>query len=444
MRSQRSRSWCLAGTALLGLAVSSCRDDAPFDEAAVFPRKPIKVVVPFPAGGGSDSFVRIVQKAMRDEAPLPQPLVVINVPGAGGTVGSRRVRDAAPDGHTILCLHEGILSSKYAGRVPYGPEAFRPIAATGQSNLVICVRADSKFTSLTELIAATIRQPDAVRFGMAQGTPTHFAGRRLEAASEGGAARFRFVASGGGARRFNDLVGGHIDATPFSLAEYSNFKASGVRAIAYLGAERLPELPELSTAREQGIDVTMTHIQYWWAPKSTPDHAINRMADALEVAMSTGYVREKLNELQIHPLLLRGEALEEHLRTRDREFQDVALVHYQGVPNIVPFVLILVASLAALSMAMGKGESKGKGVGLPMNATWRPLVVTLGTLAAYVIAMQIAGLPYAFATMAFVPLIGIATGGRSPAAIGRLVGVGIALGSACFFVFTKVLVIDLP
>ena len=117
-------------------------------DSAAFPRKPIKVVVPFPAGGGSDTFTRIMQTAIRDADLLPQPLVVINVPGAGGTIGSRRVRDAQADGYTILNLHEGILSSKYSGLVTYGPEAFRPIAATGQSGLVICVRDDSPYRTL--------------------------------------------------------------------------------------------------------------------------------------------------------------------------------------------------------------------------------------------------------------------------------------------------------
>ena len=109
--------------------LTSCEKGAS-SGAGEFPRKPIKVVVPFGPGGDSDTFARIMQKTIRDHELLPEPLVILNVPGAGGTIGSRRVRDAAPDGYTILNLHEGIFTSKYAGRVSYGPEAFRPIAAT--------------------------------------------------------------------------------------------------------------------------------------------------------------------------------------------------------------------------------------------------------------------------------------------------------------------------
>ena len=420
----------------IGLAVTGCQDGTP--SSSEFPRKPIKVIVPFGAGGDSDSFTRIVQKALRDNELLPQPLVVINVPGAGGTVGSRRVRDAAPDGYTILNLHEGILTSKYAGRVPYGPEAFRPIAATGQSNLVICVREESPYRDLSDLIAAAAKQPDSILFGMAQGTPTHFAGRRLEVA--GGTAKFRMVATGGGAKRFNDLVGKHIDVTPFALAEYLGFEAGGVRAIAYLAAERHPALPDLPTARELGFDVVMPHIQYWWAPRSTPDAAVDRIAEALEAAMSTSYLLGKLSESKTEPLFLRGEQLGAHLAERDSEFQDIAIVHYEGLPDPVPPVIALTTALLLLvSIRSFIGEQRPA----PAASPWRYAALTVTTLAAYVLAMQF-GAPYPLATMCFVPLLGIVAGARGSNPILQITGIGFALAWICFLVFTKLLVIDLP
>lgn len=433
------RLQALAGAAALGicLAASSC-DHAPNSGPSEFPRKPIKVIVPFGVGGDSDSFTRIVQKTLRDQGLLPQPLVVINVPGAGGTVGSRRVRDAAPDGYTILNLHEGILSSKYAGRVPYGPEAFRPIAATGQSNLVICVREESRYRDLADLIAAAAKHPDTILFGMAQGTPTHFAGRRLEVA--GGTAKFRMVATGGGAKRFNDLVGEHIDATPFALAEYLGFEAGGVRAIAYLAEERHPSLPDLPTARELGFDVVMPHIQYWWAPRSTPDAAVDRIADALEAAMSTRYLLGKLSESRTEPLFLRGEQLEAHLADRESEFQDIAIVRYEGLPDPVPPVIALAAALLLIVSIRSFTDAQRVAA---TDAPWRYSAVTVATLATYVLAMQF-GAPYPLATSCFVPLLGIVAGARGPKPILQITGIGIALAWICFLIFTRVLVIDLP
>ena len=350
---------------LSAFAVTSCDDPQEAGEGS-YPRKPIKVVVPCGPGGDSDTFARIMQKAIRDQELLPEPLVILNVPGAGGTIGSRRVRDAAPDGYTILNLHEGIYTSKYSGRVSFGPEVFRPVAATASSNLVICVREDSSFESLADLLKEASEKPDSILFGMAQGTPTHFAGRRLEKA--GGEASFRMVASGGGAKRRNDLVGEHIDVTPFSLAEYMGFKDGGVRAVAYLAPERHPDLPEVPTAREMGFEVVMPHVHYWWVPKGTPDKVVNKLADVLEAAMQTVYQVSlpRANRAS------RGEALEKHSAERDGEFRDVDCGH-QGLPDPVIPVLGLVAILGVLVFRWWKERCEKavlRSSGMERSAVW--------------------------------------------------------------------------
>ncbi|MDB4416202.1 tripartite tricarboxylate transporter substrate-binding protein, partial [Akkermansiaceae bacterium] len=91
----------LLGT-LLSFVTTSCQDHEIKPISGEFPRKPVKIVVPFGPGGDSDTFTRIIQKSVEDHDLLPEPLVVVNVPGAGGTIGSRRVRNAPPDGHMIL------------------------------------------------------------------------------------------------------------------------------------------------------------------------------------------------------------------------------------------------------------------------------------------------------------------------------------------------------
>ena len=438
--SQRYLSRILAAlaAAFVGAVCVACSGEQDSSgDLAEFPRKPIKVIVPFGPGGDSDTFARLVQKTVRDHDLLDEPLVILNVPGAGGTVGSRSVRDAAPDGYKILNLHEGIYTSKYSGRATYGPEAFRPIAATAESSLVICVRDDSPYQDLADLMGAVVQSPDTILFGMAQGTPTHFAGRRLENAA-GDGARFRMVASGGGAKRRNDLVGEHVDVTPFSLAEYIGFQAGGVRAIAYLAAERHPDLPDVPTARELGFDVVMHHVHYWWAPRATPDLAVERIADMLEAAMATDYLRGRLAETKTEPLFLRGAALESHLAARDLEFQDVALVHYGGLPDPVVPVLVITGILA-VAILLGARRSGRLGAG-----NWQHGLAVLAVLSIYLLAMQLAHVPYPWATMALIPALAIVCGARSPAAIARITAIGTAVAWSCFFIFTRILVIDLP
>lgn len=420
------------------LLVTSC-DDVQETSHGSYPRKPIKVVVPFGPGGDSDTFTRLMQKAIRDQELLPEPLVVLNVPGAGGTIGSRRVRDAAPDGYTILNLHEGIFTSKYAGRVSFGPEAFRPIAATALSNLVICVREDSPFVNLNDLLEAASQEPDSILFGMAQGTPTHFAGRRLEKA--GGKASFRMVASGGGAKRRNDLVGNHIDVTPFSLSEYMGFKEGGVKAIAYLAPERHPDLPEVSTAREAGFDVVMPHVHYWWAPKGTPDKVVTKLADVFEAAMQTDDLKAKLGESKTEPLFLRGEELNKHLAGRDEEFRDIGLVAYRGLPDPVFPVLALVILLGSgvvFRWWKTRGESEG------FSIRWQHGLFSCLVLISYLLLMQFVGVSYIVATILFIPALAFVFGARSGKAIGFAVVLAVALSITCFLIFTRILVIDLP
>ena len=131
-----------------------------------FPSKPITVIVPFAAGGGSDVFVRIFQDSIRRNKLCPQPIVVKNISGAGGTIGSRTAREAEPDGHTILCLHDGIYTAQHYGNADWGPADFEPIAATRQSGVEGNVKNQAK--AVDQASAALVQ--DLKRLGMLEDT----------------------------------------------------------------------------------------------------------------------------------------------------------------------------------------------------------------------------------------------------------------------------------
>ncbi len=235
--------------------------------AAPYPNRPVKVLVPFAAGGGSDTFARVIAQGVKDNRLLPQPLVVINVPGAGGTIGSRRARDAPADGYTLLNLHDAILTAKHAGVASFGPEAFQPVAATGRVGLVVVVEENSAINQLRELMEAARAAPDSLVFAATLGAPSHFAGLLLEKTCPG--ASFRFTQLGGGAKRFGALKGGHVSLTVFSVSEFVQFQPAGLRALAYLGSQRHPALANVPTARELGFDVLASTMHFWWLPKGT-------------------------------------------------------------------------------------------------------------------------------------------------------------------------------
>ena len=145
-----------------------------------FPEKAITVIVPFAAGGGSDIFVRIFQEAIRKNQLCPFPIVVKNLAGAGGTIGSRAAKEAKPDGHTLLCLHDGIYTAQHYGNADWGPSDFEPLAATGRSGVVVAVSESSPFESLHDLMKEAIRRPYQYVFGTNLGAPNHYSALFLQ------------------------------------------------------------------------------------------------------------------------------------------------------------------------------------------------------------------------------------------------------------------------
>ncbi len=346
-----------------------------------FPTKPIKVVVPFSPGGGSDTFARAVQSVIRDEALLPEPLIIVNRPGAGGTIGSRSVKNAFPDGHTILFLHDAIVTARHAGQATYGPNAFEAIAGTGELGAVIAVGPDSEFDSLEQLMKAAAETPETISFAANLGAPSHFWALLLEKASPDSAARFRFVQSGGGALRFGDLKGGHVAVSAFSVAELLQFKSEGLRAVAYLGEQRHPALPEVPTASEQGIDVVAGNLQSWWAPKGTPPERIAIIANALGTAMQSDALRVRMDEWQIEPNFLDAEQLKTEIEHRDLLASEVAARKLPGLPNVPLWTLIAASALVVLSL-FGRKKIDSQPEPQPSlatrNKTLTPMLTMLG------------------------------------------------------------------
>ena len=277
--------------------------------AQEFPAQPIEVIVPFAPGGGSDTFVRIFQKAIRDYDLAPHQLKVTNLGGAGGTIGSRKAKDAKPDGYTILCLHDGIYTAQHYGNAAWGPEDFEPIAATGRSGVVVAVAEQATYSSLSELMTAAVERPYELVFGTNLGAPNHYSALFLQEGKPG--AKFRFTQTGGGARRFADLKGGHVDVTGFSIAEYEQYKTEGIRALAVLSPDRESGLPDIATAREQGVDSVHGLMQFWWAPKGTPPERVAYLQALLQRAMETPMVQERLSQMHIDPVFQTGETLTE-------------------------------------------------------------------------------------------------------------------------------------
>ena len=411
----------------------------------VFPRKPIKVIVPFGAGGGTDTFTRIIQKAIEKHNLLPQPLVIINVPGAAGSIGSRRVKNARPDGYTILQIHEGMLTNKHSGNSNFGPESFQSIAGTGEMAHLITVPEGSPFGDLASLLHAAEEKPDSIVYAVGIGAPSHFSGLMLEAAKSP-VCKFRFVQSGGGADRFTSLLGGHSDVSTFSVGEFVEFQKSGLRGLGILTRERNLQLPELPTAIEQGFDVISSNMHFWWAPKGTDPRRTERIAEALEAAMRLDEVREQLASIATSDQFIIGKALEDNLQEREQRIASVSKRESPDLPNfglaLLAFAVIggVIAFLPSRSVDISKPRSESEASEVVSNTTsWILLAATV----TYVASLQLSLFDYRIATAGFILVAGIAC---SPtrrhwlpvAALACLLGVGL------HYLFTQILIIDLP
>lgn len=429
-----------------------------------YPNRPIQIVVPYKAGGGSDTFVRIVSRGIVDDGLIDQPLVIVNQDGGIGTIGSREVKNAPPDGYKILCHHNAIITAKLTETVSYGPEAFEPIALTGEMSMVVLVRKDSPFENIVDLLRQAKATPREIRFGANKGAPAYFTTLQLEQAWPG--ASFNIVSAGGGADRYSKILGGHLEAGIFSLSEYLDFRSpdstpadQDVRAIALLGKSRHPSVPEVPTAVELGVPVTLTNANYWWAPKGTPPAVIDKLTAILKSAMLNPMVRTELRRLRMEPTFDQGASFQRRIDETATQFEAVVAQKPTQLPDFVSYVSAVVAillvclvveSLRTPASSRGiEGDSTnaenetalGTDAVKPRPAT---ALAALALLCGYVWMLGQERLPFAILTAAMVIAVGwvMDRGGQTRRFV--LVEIALLTGLGTQFVFSEIFVTPLP
>ncbi len=262
-----------------------------------YPSRPITVIVPFPAGGASDVVARIVTNQM--SKTLGQSIIIENVSGAGGTLGSARAAASAPDGYTLLAAAMGshVAAPVLTPNVKYDPLSdFVPIGITADSPAVVIARKDFPAQDLNEFVAVLRQQGDAFKQAHGGvGASSHMACLLF---TEQIGAKPTLVAYRGSGPALNDLVGGHVDfMCEQSGSVADQVLAGSVKAYAVAARERLASLPDLPTAREAGVNYEMSVWAGLFAPKGVQPEVIARLADALDKALDEPVVRETLAKL---------------------------------------------------------------------------------------------------------------------------------------------------
>jgi putative tricarboxylic transport membrane protein len=265
--------------------------------ADTYPSRPITVVVPFPAGGPSDVVARIVAERM--SKVLGQSLVIENVGGAGGTIGSARVAAAAPDGYTLLAGSMGshVAAPVLISNIRYDAQRdFQAIGPTAHAPAVIVARNDFPANDLRAFVTYLKQHGDEVKQAHGGiGSSSHMA--CLLFAADAGIAP-NLVAYRGTAPAMNDLVGGHVDyLCEQAVSVTGQINAGAVKAYAISGDTRLPTLPNVPTAKEAGIDYRMDIWCGIFAPKGTPAAIIKRLNDALDTSLDDAGVKQRIVDL---------------------------------------------------------------------------------------------------------------------------------------------------
>jgi tripartite-type tricarboxylate transporter receptor subunit TctC len=279
----------LAVLALAGASVQAAAQD--------YPSRPITVVVPFPAGGPSDTLVRIMGEHMR--GTLGQPIVVENVGGASGSIGAGRIARAAPDGHSLIfgswvthVVNGAVYTLKYDV-----VDDFEPIALLGTNPLLIVARKTMPANDLKELIDWMKANGDKATQGITgAGTALHIAG--LSFKKETGTTH-PFVSYRGGSLAMQDLVAGQIDMMIDIAANSLPQVASGaIKAYAVTDRRRMASAPAIPTVDEAGLPGL--HVSMWyaiWAPKATPKDIVGKLNGAIVAVLADAGVRQRFAEL---------------------------------------------------------------------------------------------------------------------------------------------------
>jgi tripartite-type tricarboxylate transporter receptor subunit TctC len=265
--------------------------------AQSYPTRPITIVVPFPAGGPTDTIARIMAEGMR--ASLGQTVVVENTTGANGSIGVGRVARAVPDGYVISIGHWSthvINGAIYPLQYDVFSD-FAPVAWIATNPQLIVTKNAVPATNLKDLIAWLKANPDQATQGTAgPGSASHVAGVFFQKES---GTRFRFVPYRGAAPIMQDLLAGHIDLA-FDQAANSlpQVRSQKIRAYAVTAKTRLSSAPDIPTVDEAGLP--SLYISVWhglWVPKATPKEIISALNGAAVAALADVNVRNRLSDL---------------------------------------------------------------------------------------------------------------------------------------------------
>jgi len=273
-------------------------------QAQDFPqRNPLEITVLFPAGSSADVTARMLAEGMSKS--LGQRVLVVNRPGAGGAIGYRYVAAQKPDGYALVWNSNSISTTFHSGQLDFDYKAFDAVARVLVESVVVAVRSDAKWKTLPDLVADAKARPKAISVGHSGiGSHTHISLAALFAATGVQVNEVPY----GAAQVVPNLLGGHVDAVvqlPAALS--APVKQGQARLLAALIPNRDSALPDVPTAREQGIDVSLEAWRGIAVPRGTPKAVIAALESAIRASVSSNEFQKGAENLGVRPAFLGAE-----------------------------------------------------------------------------------------------------------------------------------------
>lgn len=253
---------------------------------AAYPERPVKLIIPWAAGGDTDAtqrpFAEIAKKYFE------QPLVVVNITGASGTVGAREAKNSPPDGYTLFSIHDYIHATYWTGVSDISYKDFDPVCLIISTPEILTAHGKAPWSNMRELLADAKKRPGEISVGATLGSTSHIFPAKIEQLA---GIKFKYVSYEGLAPRMTAILGGHIMLTDSNLTQLDKVRAGQLKFLGIATERRHPEIPDVPTLREQGIDLVYAVNRGYVVPKGTPEAAVVRLEELCQkVAKDPAFV----------------------------------------------------------------------------------------------------------------------------------------------------------
>ena len=287
---------------------------------AAYPDRPIKLIVPWAAGGDTDNIFRPFAPALQ-KALGGTTVVIANIGGASGTVGAREAKSSPPDGYTLYAVHDYIHSTYYLGISDVNYSDFEPVCLIASTPSIVTASPKTKWNTMKEMVADAKAHPGTISVGATLGSTSHFFPALIEKAA---GIKFKYISYDGLAQRMNAILGGHIDLTDGNLTQKGKVDAGQLKFLATATEKRMAELPNVPTLKELGIDVVYAVSRGLLAPKGTPNEILTKLEGACaQAAKDPGFAESMRKQgTDVHYLDRKGYAA--FLQENDKLNKDLA------------------------------------------------------------------------------------------------------------------------